>query len=135
MLAAWKQMVGFCRADSTPTASKPSGTTISVPVPCQEQSKIAQNDPIKFVRDFEPSDDANDLADVQNTPMQASGGYTPTNHIIPDAGTSSHGRQHEMSRVMAKLVTKRKFYSNRALSMDKWKQTSFTMCIWNFKNE
>ena len=101
----------------------------------------APNDPLEFVQDFEPNDDVDVLADAPADPVQDSEGDAVTNDVLPDAGTSSCGRQRKMSRAMAESVSQRDFYGNRNMSTwqpkglptDKRKQTSFTILIWNFK--
>ena len=113
MSANWKHLAGFSRTDGTPTAPNPQATIGDVSIPPTEQSETAQNDPIEFVQEFEPDDDVNIHHDVPVNPMQDSEGATPTAPALPDAGTSSHGRQHKMSRAMAKSVSQQNFYGNR----------------------
>jgi hypothetical protein len=74
--------------------------------------ETAQNDPVKFVQDFEPNDDINDFADVPD-PALASEGNTLTNQALLDAGTSLHRQQYMMSRAMAESVSQKISYSNR----------------------
>ncbi len=66
-----------------------------------------------FVQEFEPIDDVNIPHDVPTNLMQDSEGATPTAPALPNASTSSHGRQHKMSRAMAESVFQWNFYGNR----------------------
>ncbi len=75
--------------------------------------ETAQNDHIEFVQDFEPINDADILADAPADPVQDHEGDAVTNDILPDAGTSSRGRQRKMSRAMAESVSQQDFYGNR----------------------
>lgn len=105
MPAPWKQMAEFCRADRTPTTPEPPGTTIRVPILHWEQTETAQNDIIEFMQNFETNNDNKNLTDAPNIPMHAFEGDTPTDQANPDASTSSHGEQHEMSWAMANSVS------------------------------
>ncbi|KAL7485090.1 hypothetical protein ACHAW6_010683 [Cyclotella cf. meneghiniana] len=111
--ANWKHLAGFSRTDGTPTAPNPQATIGDVSIPPTEQSETAQNDPIEFVQEFEPNDDVNVHHDAPIDPVQDSEGATPTAPALPDAGTSSRGRQRKMSRAMAESVSQRNFYGNR----------------------
>ena len=101
------------RVDSTPTAPEPSGTTSDELIPRREQLETAQNNPIKFMQDFEPSDDIIDIADAPDIPMQDPEVDTPTNQGLLDIGMRSCGRQYKMSRAMAESVSKREFNGNK----------------------
>ncbi len=76
-------------------------------------SETAQNDPIKFVQEFEPNNDINIAHDVPTNPMQDSEGATPTAPVLPNAGTSSLGRQHKMSRAIAESVSQWTLFGNK----------------------
>ena len=65
------------------------------------------------MQEFEPNNDINIPHDVPTNTMQDSEGATPTAPTLPDAGTSSHGRQHKMSSAMAKSISQQNFYCNR----------------------
>ena len=70
--ATWKTLTGLHRADCTPTAPEPAGNTADVVIPQREQSETVQNDPIKFMQDFDQNDDITDTNDSLKIPMQAS---------------------------------------------------------------
>ena len=108
----WKQLVGFCHTDGTPTALNSLGI-IDVGILSMEPSKTAQSDPIEFVKEFEPNNDVNIYHEEPNNPTQDSEGATPTAPVLPDASRSSCGRQHKMSRAMAKSICQWIFYGNR----------------------
>jgi hypothetical protein len=89
--ATWKPLAGLRRADGTPTAPETSGNPADLVITQRELSENAQNDPIKFVQDFDRNDNITDINDAPDIPMQASEGDTPTDHRLPDAGTSLQG--------------------------------------------
>ena len=55
----------------------------------------APSEPLEFVKDFDPIDDANILADSPVDPVQDPEGEAVTNGVLPDAGTSSCKRQRK----------------------------------------
>jgi hypothetical protein len=111
--AAWKQLAGLKRPDGTSTAPELPRTIREASIPRNDSAMTAPNDPLEFVQDFEPVDDADILADAPADPVQDSEGDAVTNDVLPDAGTSSRGRQRKMSRAMAESVSQRDFYGNR----------------------
>ena len=65
------------------------------------------------MQEFEPENDVNIPYDIPNNPIQDPEGATPTAPVLPNAGTSSHGRHRKMSRAMAKSVSQQNFHGNR----------------------
>ncbi len=109
----WKQLVGFCHTDGTPTAPNPQGIIGIVGIPRTVPSETSQSDTFEFMKEFEPNNDINIYHEVPNNPIQDSEGATPTAPVLPDASRSSCGRQLKMSRAMAKSVSQWNFYGNR----------------------
>ncbi|KAL7477469.1 hypothetical protein ACHAW6_003275 [Cyclotella cf. meneghiniana] len=96
--ANWKQLAGFCRTDGTPTAPNPQGIIGNVSSLSAEPPEPAQSNPIEFVQEFELNDDVNIPHDMSTNPVQDSEGANPTAPTLLNAGTSSHGRQHKITR-------------------------------------
>ena len=71
--------------------------------------------PIKFVQVLEPGNDINNYADAADSLVQDYEGGTPINQGLPNAGTSSRGRQHKMSRTMPKSLSQWDFHVNRKM--------------------
>ena len=57
-------------------------------------------------------DDSDDSENSTQNPMQDHKGFTPTNSASPSAGTSSWGRQCNMWKAMAELVSQQDFYGD-----------------------
>ena len=56
--------------------------------------------------------DYHDPGNLTENPVQDSEGATPTNSELPSAGTSSHDRQHKMSKAMVEWVFQYNFYGD-----------------------
>ena len=111
--AIWRQLAGFRRADGTPTAPAPQEFISEVTVPPTQRAETAQDDRVESMQDFESINDVEFPHDAPTDPMQDSEGAVPADAVLPDAGTSSHGRQRKMSRAMAESVSQRDFYGNK----------------------
>ena len=111
-------------------------------IPPTESQETVQNNPFEFMQEFEPNEDINIPHDVPTNPMQDYEGATPNNSVLPDAGTSSLGRQRKfqgqwlspcLNGIFMAIATCTTWPPQGFLT-DKPKQTSFTICIKNFKN-
>lgn len=113
MPAAWKQLAELTRLDWLSTALELYRTINDIMIPPPEPYDIMQNDPNDFMQDSGNHDDITDPISAQNDPVQASEGAIPIIKELTDAGMSSHGCQHKMSRAMAKSVSQHDLYSSR----------------------
>ena len=67
--ATWKQLAGLKRPDGSPIAPEPSRTIHETSIPQNDRAMTAPNEPLEFVQDFEPMDDADILADAPADPV------------------------------------------------------------------
>ena len=115
--STWKQLAGIRQADGTLAAQEPLKSFAEPSRVLEEHHKPAQNYPEalensddfssigEFPHEIGTCNDSNNSENLTEDPLQDSEGASPTNSTLPSASTSSHGRQHNLSKTMAELVS------------------------------
>ena len=114
--ATWKQLVGLCHADGTPTTREPLETFIDLLQILEQWLNAAWNNPdaqenfdqfwniVEFPHDTGVYNASDNPGNSKENPVQKSEGATPINLWLPSAGTGLHGRQCKMSKAMVESV-------------------------------
>ena len=110
--ATWKQLVGLCQEDGTPTTREPLENFAEpwrvmeeCPTPAKNNLETHENSDNflsiwKFPHEIGTNNNLDNSGNSTKNPVQDSEGATPTNLALQSAGTSSCGRQCKMLKAI-----------------------------------